>query len=126
MTETLARKQVRSVAAASRRSRVMKLYASRSRGPVGELAVGDLANEAHRIERSFQFRNFQEALAIVQELGEVAETECQLRLGARDRLLGTKKIKGLHENDFVVASKIERCSTARVPRPPAVTQPSSC
>jgi 4a-hydroxytetrahydrobiopterin dehydratase len=34
-----------------------------------------LAEEAHRIERSFRFRNFREALTFVQEIGELAEAE---------------------------------------------------
>ena len=32
-----------------------------------------LADEAHRIEPSFRFRNFREALTFVQEIGELAE-----------------------------------------------------
>src|SRR5712675_1497323 len=34
-----------------------------------------LAEEAHRIERSFRFRNFREALTFVREIGELAEVE---------------------------------------------------
>src|SRR5947209_4518987 len=34
-----------------------------------------LQEEAHRIERSFRFRNFREALTFVQEIGELAESE---------------------------------------------------
>ena len=34
-----------------------------------------LADDAPRIERTFQFRNFRESLAFVQEVGELAETE---------------------------------------------------
>src|SRR5258705_8371420 len=34
-----------------------------------------LLEEAHRIERSFRFRNFREALTFVQEIGELAEAE---------------------------------------------------
>jgi 4a-hydroxytetrahydrobiopterin dehydratase len=34
-----------------------------------------LADDAHRIEHTFRFRNFRETLAIVQEVGELAETE---------------------------------------------------
>jgi pterin-4a-carbinolamine dehydratase len=34
-----------------------------------------LADDAHRIERTFRFRNFRESLAFVQEVGELAETE---------------------------------------------------
>ena len=42
-----------------------------------------LAEEAHRIVRSFRFRNFREALTFVQEIGELAEAEghCALTLG---------------------------------------------
>ena len=35
----------------------------------------ELADDAHRIERTLRFRNFPEFLAFVQEDGEVAETE---------------------------------------------------
>jgi 4a-hydroxytetrahydrobiopterin dehydratase len=34
-----------------------------------------LLEEAHRIERSFRFGNFREALTFVQEIGELAEAE---------------------------------------------------
>jgi 4a-hydroxytetrahydrobiopterin dehydratase len=34
-----------------------------------------LPEEAHRIERSFRFHNFREALTFVQEIGELAEAE---------------------------------------------------
>jgi 4a-hydroxytetrahydrobiopterin dehydratase len=32
-------------------------------------------DEAHRIERTFRFRNFREALAFVQQVGDLAESE---------------------------------------------------
>jgi hypothetical protein len=32
-----------------------------------------LSEEAHRIERSFRFRNFREALTFVREIGELAD-----------------------------------------------------
>ena len=35
----------------------------------------ELRDDAHRIERTFRFRNFREALAFVQRVGELAETE---------------------------------------------------
>jgi pterin-4a-carbinolamine dehydratase len=38
-----------------------------------------LDDDAHRIERTFRFRNFWDALALVQEIGELAETEGRLR-----------------------------------------------
>jgi 4a-hydroxytetrahydrobiopterin dehydratase len=35
----------------------------------------DLRDDGHRIERTFRFRNFQEALGFVRGVGELAETE---------------------------------------------------
>ena len=65
------------------------------------------------IERTFRFRNFREALAFVQRVGELAETEghhpdISFGWGYATVSLSTKKIKGLHENDFIMPSKIDR------------------
>jgi 4a-hydroxytetrahydrobiopterin dehydratase len=72
-----------------------------------------LTDDAHRIERTFQFRNFGEALRFVQEVGALAEAEghhpdISFGWGYVTVCLSTKKIKGLHENDFIMASKIDR------------------
>ena len=72
-----------------------------------------LLEEAHRIERSFRFRNFREALTFVQEIGELAEAEghhpnISFGWGNATVSLQTKKIKGLHENDFIMVTKIDR------------------
>jgi 4a-hydroxytetrahydrobiopterin dehydratase len=73
----------------------------------------ELRDDARRIERTFRFRNFQEALAFVQRVGELAETEghhpdISFGWGYATVSLSTKKIKGLHENDFIMASIIDR------------------
>jgi 4a-hydroxytetrahydrobiopterin dehydratase len=73
----------------------------------------ELHDDAHRIERTFRFRNFQEALAFVQRVGELAESQGHhpdigFGWGYATVSLSTKKIKGLHENDFIMASKIDR------------------
>ena len=73
----------------------------------------ELADDAHRIQRTFRFRNFREALVFVQEVGELAETEghhpdINFGWGYVTVSLSTKKIKGLHENDFIMATKIDR------------------
>jgi 4a-hydroxytetrahydrobiopterin dehydratase len=72
-----------------------------------------LPEEARHIERSFRFRNFREALTFVKEIGELAETEGHhpnvcFGWGNATVSLQTKKIKGLHENDFIMAAKIDR------------------
>jgi len=73
----------------------------------------DLLDEAHRIERHFKFRNFREALNFVIVVGALAEAEghhpdVSFGWGHVTISLQTKKIKGLHENDFIMASKIDQ------------------
>jgi 4a-hydroxytetrahydrobiopterin dehydratase len=73
----------------------------------------ELREDALRIQRTFQFSNFRGALAFVQEVGELAESEghhpdISFGWGYVTIFLSTKKIKGLHENDFIMASKIDR------------------
>jgi len=72
-----------------------------------------LAEEAHHIERSLRFPNFRDALTFVQEVGELAEAEGHhpnicFGWGNATVSLQTKKIHGLHENDFIMATKIDR------------------
>jgi 4a-hydroxytetrahydrobiopterin dehydratase len=66
-----------------------------------------------RLERTFSFRNFAEALRFTNRVGELAEEE-----GHHPALLTewgkvtvawwTHKIRGLHRNDFVMAAKTDR------------------
>jgi 4a-hydroxytetrahydrobiopterin dehydratase len=72
-----------------------------------------LQDDAHRIERAFRFGNFREALRFVDEVGRLAEAEghhpdINFGWGYAIVSLQTKKIKGLHENDFIIAAKIDR------------------
>jgi 4a-hydroxytetrahydrobiopterin dehydratase len=71
----------------------------------------ELRDDGH--ERTFRFSNFQEALGFVREVGNLAETQghhpdVSFGWGYATISLRTKKIKGLHENDFIMASKIDR------------------
>jgi 4a-hydroxytetrahydrobiopterin dehydratase len=73
----------------------------------------ELRDDAHRIERTFRFRNFSEAGAFVHEIAELAEAEghhpdISFGWGYASVGLQTKKIKGLHENDFIMATKIDQ------------------
>jgi 4a-hydroxytetrahydrobiopterin dehydratase len=71
-----------------------------------------------RLERVFGFRNFAEALAFTNMVGEQAEEE-----GHHPALLTewgkvtvtwwTHKIGGLHRNDFVMAAKTDEISDER-------------
>jgi 4a-hydroxytetrahydrobiopterin dehydratase len=80
----------------------------------------ELRDDAHRIERTFRFRNFREALTFVGEVGELAEAEghhpdISFGWGYTTVSLHTKKIKGLHENDFIMATKVDRIFDRSVP-----------
>lgn len=65
-----------------------------------------------KIGAAFRFKNFRQTLEFVKDVGELAETEFHHPLeivfgwGFCRMTLQTKKIKGLHENDFIMAAKI--------------------
>jgi 4a-hydroxytetrahydrobiopterin dehydratase len=65
-----------------------------------------------RLERAFKFRNFAQALAFTNEVGEIAEEEghhpvIELTWGRATVTWYTHKIKGLHQNDFIMAAKTD-------------------
>ena len=71
-----------------------------------------LGSDAKRIERTFDFENFARALAFVNAVGAVAEDEghhpdIHFGWGYVTISLQTHKIDGLHENDFILAAKID-------------------
>jgi 4a-hydroxytetrahydrobiopterin dehydratase len=78
-----------------------------------------LLDDARRIERKFRFGNFREALCFVEGVGNLAEAEGHhpdvcFGWGYATVSLQTKKIKGLHENDFIMAAKIDQlCDSMR-------------
>src|SRR5262249_52037552 len=77
----------------------------------------ELIDENRRIRRTFRFANFRTALEFVQRVGELAEAEAHhpeitFGWGFETVSLQTKKIKGLHENDFIMAAKIDRLFAA--------------
>lgn len=69
--------------------------------------------ENHHIERDFRFEDFQEALSFVNKVGEIAEDQGHhpvinnFTWGKATVKLYTHKIDGLHENDFIMAAKID-------------------
>jgi 4a-hydroxytetrahydrobiopterin dehydratase len=76
-----------------------------------------LHDDATRIERTYRFRNFAEASAFVHKAADLAEAEAHhpdisLGWGYVTLSLRTKKIKGLHENDFIIAAKLDRIAGA--------------
>ena len=66
------------------------------------------------IEREFKFKNFKQALDFVNKVGEIAESEGHhpdIYLHGWNKvklILSTHAIKGLSENDFIIAAKIDK------------------
>ena len=70
-----------------------------------------LSEDATRIERSFPFPDFANALAFVDKVGALAEAEghhpdVAFGWGYCRVVFYTHKIRGLHENDFIMAAKV--------------------
>src|ERR1700675_2993832 len=69
-----------------------------------------LVGDGHRIERNFRFKDFKEAMDFVAKIGSLSEAEghhpdISFGWGWATVSWQTKKIKGLHENDFIMAAK---------------------
>lgn len=67
----------------------------------------------HHLEREFKFKDFREALAFTNKVGELAEAQghhpdIYLAWGKVKVTIWTHKIEGLTESDFVLAAKIDR------------------
>ena len=74
-------------------------------------------DESRRIERTYRFGNFREALAFVDQIGALAEAQGHhpdvcFGWGYATISLQTKKIKGLHENDFIFAAKADQLAAS--------------
>lgn len=66
-----------------------------------------------KISREFKFKNFRNALEFVNKAGEIAEAEkhhpdIELGWGYVNITVQTHSINGLHENDFILAAKIDK------------------
>ena len=67
----------------------------------------------HELKRRFRFKNFAEALVFVNKVGALAESEghhpdITFGWGYADITLFTHAVDGLSENDFILATKIDR------------------
>ena len=64
-----------------------------------------------RLSRTFTFEDFRAAMAFINRVADLAEEEGHhpdfaIHWNQVDILLWTHKINGLHENDFIMAAKI--------------------
>ena len=75
----------------------------------------ELTHDDTRIRRAFTLDDFAEAMALVQKIGDLAEAEghhpdIAFGWGYCAVVFYTHKIGGLHENDFIMAAKVNALS----------------
>lgn len=93
---------------------VEPLSAEQSRTLLDQLDEWNLSEDGLAIYRKRSFRNFNEALAYLNRVGELAEAEQHhpdLHLSGYRNVrieLTTHAIGGLSDNDFILAAKIDR------------------
>jgi len=73
--------------------------------------------DEHHVERTFEFKDFRQALEFTNRVGELAEEQghhpdIHLAWGKVGVKLWTHAIDGLTESDFVMAAKIDRLPRA--------------
>ncbi|MFA6147023.1 MAG: 4a-hydroxytetrahydrobiopterin dehydratase [bacterium] len=80
---------------------------------VAQVPGWTLEAEAKGIRREFKFRSFAEAMKFARQVGELAEAyghhpDLSIGWGYCTVRFRTHSIKGLHENDFIMAAKVSR------------------
>lgn len=78
-----------------------------------EIPSWTLSSDVKRLFKSFTFKDFAEALAFTNKVGEIAEKEghhpdIDLHWGRVGVSLTTHAIGGLSVNDFILAAKVEK------------------
>lgn len=78
-----------------------------------QLEEGWDSKDNKSIQKTFKFKNFLEAMEFANKITEVAENEghhptLTISWGKLRVKLFTHKIDGLHENDFILAAKIDK------------------
>ncbi len=92
---------------------VESLSEARAREFLDQTPEWALEKNAARLERHFEFENFRSALEFVNRVGDLAEQEghhpdMAIHWNKVELVLWTHAIGGLHENDFILAAKIDR------------------
>jgi len=72
-----------------------------------------LEENGTRLTRRFEFEDFKKAIAFVNRVADIAEEQghhpdIAIHWNKVDLVLWTHKIGGLHENDFILAAKVNR------------------
>ena len=90
----------------------MPLFRTKAEEYLKEVSGWSLSSDAKKITKTFKFKNFKEALAFANKVGDIAEAERHhpdmlVAWGRVGIELTTNAIGGLSENDFILAAKID-------------------
>lgn len=77
-----------------------------------ELSGWTMSEDTKQLSKTYQFKNFKDALAFANKVGALAEEEghhpdMQVSWGKVSLELTTHVIRGLSQNDFILAAKID-------------------
>jgi 4a-hydroxytetrahydrobiopterin dehydratase len=95
------------------RGGVPRLSLAEAQGLLAGTPGWSLNEQATHVERTFKFEDFAGALAFVDRVGALAEAEdhhpdITFGWGYCRVVFQTHKIRGLHENDFIMAAKVNQ------------------
>ena len=84
---------------------------------LSSLAGWNLSEDGKAIRKEYKFKNFKEVISFFNQIASIAEEEnhhpdlriSYQRVGVE---LSTHSIKGLSENDFILAAKFDTCRPA--------------
>ena len=87
---------------------------------VSQVSGWTLEEETKGIRREFRFRDFAEAMRFARQVGEIADAEghhpdLSVGWGYCTVRFRTHSIRGLHENDFIMAAKVNRLLESGLP-----------
>jgi len=97
--------------------------------PLGSEAIAELRGEispewavvnGHHLERQVKLKNFRQAMALANQIAEIAERQGHhpdllVSWGRLTVTLFTHAIDGLHQNDFIMAARIDALLRPSVP-----------
>ncbi len=89
-----------------------KLLESEAKKLLTELSDWQLLENATWLQKEFKFKNFKQTLNFVNKVGAIAEVEnhhpdIYFTWGKCVIKIQTHKLNGLHQNDFILAAKVD-------------------
>ena len=89
------------------------LTASEAEQLHGDVPAWSLEKDGKRLVRRFEFADFRAAMEFVNRVADLAEEQAHhpdiaIHWNKVELVLWTHKIGGLHENDFILAARIDR------------------